>query len=38
MTTIIIIAMLIGSYAVMQLQDYIDDKNYRDRNISTRTM
>lgn len=38
MLHVIIITMLIGSYALMQLQDYVDDKNYRNRNIGTRTM
>lgn len=35
---IIIISMLIGGYAAMQLQDYIDEKNYENRNVNTRTM
>ena len=35
---IIIISMLIGGYAAMQLQDYVDEKNYENRNVSTRTM
>ena len=34
---IIIIAMLIGAYAAMELQEAIDDKNYRNKNIATRT-
>ena len=38
MLHIIIITMLIGAYAAMQLQDYVDEKNYENRNVKTRTM